>query len=410
MTTKKVPQIRFKGFNQEWEEKTLESISEEISYGLTIRPQFITDGIPLISARELKNGYIDYKIAPRISKADYDKLSEKAKGKKGDIFLTKTGTIGLSAYVSEDIPIAITQNISFIRITNEIFNHQFILQTFKTKNFYNSAISKVNQSTIMDLQLQDIRKLSIYFPDKLEQINVSNYFLQLDKLIEQKEKKYQKLKQFKKAMLDKMFPKNGADTPEIRFKGFSGKWEEKKLGELIEFIVDNRGKNPRYYCNEGIPVIDNFMIKNNYHPNLREATRFIDDNLFNNFIRKYVNPNDTIITLVGNGIGNITLVPKEKSVIIQNTLGLRFSNEKIFMFYCLLSKNKEIKHLDRGMAQPSIRQDELLDIEIKVPTDTKEQEKIGNYFQKLDSQIDLQQKELEKLKNIKKASLAKMFV
>ncbi len=103
------------------------------------------------------------------------------------------------------------------------------------------------------------------------------------------------------------------------------------------------------------------------------------------------------------------MVPKEKSVIIQNTLGLRFSNEKIFMFYCLLSKNKEIKHLDRGMAQPSIRQDELLDIEIKVPIDTKEQKKIGNYFQKLDFQIDLQQKELEKLKNIKKASLAKMF-
>ena len=71
MTTKsKVPQIRFKGFSGEWEEKTLESISEEISYGLTIRPQFITDGIPLISARELKNGYIDYKIAPRISKIE----------------------------------------------------------------------------------------------------------------------------------------------------------------------------------------------------------------------------------------------------------------------------------------------------------------------------------------------------
>ena len=211
-------------------------------------------------------------------------------------------------------------------------------------------------------------------------------------------------------MLDKMFPKNGADTPEIRFKGFSGEWEETKLNDLIEFIVDNRGKNPRYYCTEGIPIIDNFMIKNNRYPTLNEATRFIDENLFDNFIRKYNELNDILITLVGNGIGNITLFPKEKSVIIQNTLGLRFSNEKIFMFYCLLSKNREIKHLDRGMAQPSIRQDELLDIDIRIPKHIIEQTKIGNYFQKLDRQIELQLQEIEKLKNIKKASLAKMFV
>jgi type I restriction enzyme S subunit len=152
------------------------------------------------------------------------------------------------------------------------------------------------------------------------------------------------------------------------------------------------------------------MIKNHYYPNLNEATRFIDEMLFDNFIRKYIELNDILITLVGNGIGNITLVPKEKSVIIQNTLGLRFINEQIFMFYSLLSKNKEIKHIDRGMAQPSIRQDELLDIDIKIPKSINEQTKIGNYFQKLDNQIDLQQKELDKLKNIKKASLSKMFV
>jgi type I restriction enzyme S subunit len=80
------------------------------------------------------------------------------------------------------------------------------------------------------------------------------------------------------------------------------------------------------------------------------------------------------------------------------------------MFYSLLSKNKQIQHLNRGMAQPSIRQDELLDIDLKIPLDENEQTKIGNYFQKLDNLIDLQQKEIQKLKNIKKASLNKMFI
>ena len=392
----KTPQIRFKGFSGEWEEKTLESISEEISYGLTIRPQFITDGIPLISARELKNGYIDYKIAPRISKIDYDKLSEKAKGKKGDLFLTKTGTIGLSAYVSEDTPMAITQNISFIRITNEIFNHQFILQTFKTKKFYNSAISKVNQSTIMDLQLQDIRKLSIYFPDKLEQINVSNYFQKLDKLIEQKEKKYQKLKQFKKAMLDKMFPKNGADTPEIRFKGFSGKWEEKSLEEIVD----------RY---------DNLRIPISASNRIAGDTPYYGANGIQDYVQGFTHDGEFILVAEdgANDLKNYPVQYVNGKIWVNNHAHVLQAKKDIssnkFLKYSISKINIEPFLVGGGRAK--LNANIMMKINIYVPLlELQEQEKIGNYFQKLDSQIDLQQKELEKLKNIKKASLAKMFV
>jgi len=197
--------------------------------------------------------------------------------------------------------------------------------------------------------------------------------------------------------------------PAIRFKGFSGEWCQSKLGEIVIYIVDNRGKNPKYYCSYGIPVIDNFMIKNDSYPNLKVASRFIDEYLFNNFIRNYNELDDVLITLVGNNIGNITLFPNEKSVIIQNTLGLRFSNNKKFMFYSLLFKNKKIVHLDRGMAQPSIRQDELLGIEIELPLDETEQTKIGNYFQQLDTLIAQHQKKHDKLLNLKKSLLEKMF-
>ncbi|MFY4759642.1 restriction endonuclease subunit S [Aliarcobacter butzleri] len=409
MSKSKVPQIRFKGFSGEWNNENLGKLANFSKGQGYSKNDLVEDGKPIILYGRL---YTKYQAV--ISKVDtYVKEQQNSILSKGNEVV-----VPASGETAEDIARAsaiktpnllIGGDLNIIYPNNEIDN-SFLALNISNGRTQKNLSKKAQGKSVVHLRNNDLKEIDLFYPYKDEQIKISNYFQQLDILIEQKEKKYQKLKQFKKAMLDKMFPKNGANTPEIRFKGFSEKWEEKKLGELIEFIVDNRGKNPRYYCNEGIPVIDNFMIKNNYHPNLREATRFIDDNLFKNFIRKYVNPNDTIITLVGNGIGNITLVPKEKSVIIQNTLGLRFSNEKIFMFYCLLSKNKEIKHLDRGMAQPSIRQDELLDIEIKVPIDTKEQKKIGNYFQKLDKQIDLQQKELEKLKNIKKASLSKMFV
>ena len=179
--------------------------------------------------------------------------------------------------------------------------------------------------------------------------------------------------------------------PKIRFKGFTDDWEQRKLGEIVTETVDNRGKNPPYYCKSGIPVIDNFMIKNNGYPDLNNATRYIDKYLYNNFIRTYNEMNDVLITLVGNGIGNIALFPNAKSVIIQNTIGLRFSEPKKFKYYLLLSKNNTIIKLDRGMAQPNIRQDELKDIEVLLPK-SKEQKKIATVFFKLDNLITLHQR------------------
>lgn len=243
-----VPKLRFKEFSGEWEEKSLGSISKQISYGLTVRPEYIETGIPLISARELRNGKIDYDIASKISEDSYNDLSEKAKAKKGDIFLTKTGTVGLSAYVNEDFLIAITQNIAVIRVSNENYNHQFILQTFKTQNFYRTAISKVNQSTIMDLQLQDIRKLSVFFPSKQEQEKIASFLTSVDTKIEQLTKKDELLQQYKKGVMQKIF------NQEIRFKADDGsefcEWEEKKLGDLCKVAKSGgtpTSTNQEYY-------------------------------------------------------------------------------------------------------------------------------------------------------------------
>ena len=197
-------------------------------------------------------------------------------------------------------------------------------------------------------------------------------------------------------------------TPKIRFKGFTDPWGQRKLKETIEYIVDNRGKNPDYYCSEGIPVIDNFMIRNSLYPDLNTATRFIDENLYQNFIRKYNEEDDILLTLVGNGIGNITLFPKDKAVIIQNTLGFRAKEDKKFLFFLLMANNEALVKLDRGMAQPSIRQDEILDLDIYVPSNS-EQTQIGEYFSNLDNLITLHQRKYNKLLNVKKSMLEKMF-
>ena len=257
---------------------------------------------------------------------------------------------------------------------------------FRTKmSLLAQGISRYNisKNAVMDIEIQ--------LPKIKEQESIGKLFYEIDNLITLHQRKYDKLVNIKKCMLANMFPKNDSKIPEIRFKGFTEDWEQRKLCEIIIDTIDNRGKNPPYYCESGIPIIDNFMIKNNGYPNLKIATRYLDDYLFNNFVRKYNELDDTLITLVGNGIGNIALFPKEKSAIIQNTLGMRFEEPKKFKYYSLLSKNNQIIKLDRGMAQPSIRQDELKDIDIELPI-FDEQFKISRLMSNLDNLITLHQR------------------
>lgn len=142
-----------------------------------------------------------------------------------------------------------------------------------------------------------------------------------------------------------------------------------KLKELVNHIVDNRGKNPPYYTQAGIPVIDNYLINNSYYPNLKNVSRFIDENLFNNFIRCKSQKDDILITLVGNGLGNCCLCPNN-TVIIQNTIGLRLNGAlclQKYIFYQLTTKAEQIKQLNRGASQPSAKVSDLLDIKLSVP-------------------------------------------
>ncbi len=400
---RRVPEIRFRGFSGEWENATFKEISK-INQGLQIaiseRYSYKVSGSHFYITNEFLKDNCDISYFVKDP-------SENVLCSTDDILMTRTGNTGA---VVTNIQGVFHNNFFKINFDRNILKKDYLFHFLKLDNTQKKILTLAGNSTIPDLNHNDFYNLKINYPKREEQTKIGNYFQHLDRLIEEKAKKEQKLKSLKKAMLQKMFPKDGATTPEIRFKEFSGEWEEKELKNLITHIIDNRGKNPKYYLKHGIPIIDNFMIKNNFYPELTKATRFIDNNLFDTFIRTYPELHDVLITLVGNGIGNITLFPKQKSVIIQNTLGMRFDNDKIFMFYRLLSIHSKIKLLNRGMAQPSIRQDELLNLILKLPASIPEQTKIGNYFQKLDSLINLQHQELEKLKNLKKAFLSKMFV
>ena len=166
------------------------------------------------------------------------------------------------------------------------------------------------------------------------------------------------------------------------------------LKDCLEKIIDNRGRNPKYYDREVYPVIDNVMIKNNYHPNINEATRFIDQDTHDNFLRGYLESNIPIMTLVGGGIGNVSLSIDDKSVIVQNTIGFKTKPElldSIYLYYWFLYKHDELIQFNRGSGQPSIKKTDIENMNIELKS-INYQRKVSKILSEIDEKIDLNNK------------------
>ncbi len=389
MTTKsKVPQIRFKGFIDEWDNKELTNYSSKIGDGLHGTPKYVSNtGIYFINGNNLESGSIHITDETKeVSKED--SLKNDKQLNSNTILMSINGTIGnLAWYQNETIMLG--KSVAYITLKNcdKLYMYCY-LQSAKISKYFSNNLTG---STIKNLGLKTIRETEISIPTEItEQKRIGNYFQQLDKLIEQKEKKYQKLKQFKKAMLDKMFPKNGADTPEIRFKGFNGKWEEKKLGDIFNYErPDNYIVKSTEYSNDNkTPVLTAnkaFILGYTNELNIFNKPSIIFDDFTLDF--KFV---DFPYMVKSSALKILTINDEKKDSLI-------------FIYNLLHTIKIEIMGHARhyiGLVQPT---------NVFVPK-IKEQIKIGSYFQKLDRQIELQLQEIEKLKNIKKASLAKMFV
>jgi type I restriction enzyme, S subunit len=178
-------------------------------------------------------------------------------------------------------------------------------------------------------------------------------------------------------------------------------WKEARLWEVIDKIIDNRWRNPKEYFDIWIPVIDNYLITWERKIDLWKVKRFINNETYNNFIRKYSEEWDVLVTLVWNWFWNTSLHPKEKSVIIQNTIWLRANNlaDNQYIYYYLLKNKKKITDLNRWAAQPSVKVWDLLDISIWLPP-LPTQKSISNILSSFDDKIELLREQNETLEKI----------
>ncbi len=399
MTTKNnVPQIRFKEVCGEWNEQYLEHIADVLDgdrgFNYPKHEDLQTHGHTLfLSAANVTLDGFKFLNNQYISE---EKSSSMGNGKLvvNDIVLTSRGSLGNVAWYNENIQ----HEVAFARINSGML-------ILRMKNYISPCIvthilksplgqRKINLISFGSAQPQltksGVAKLSLILPqNKFEQKKIGEYFQRLDKLIEQKENKFQKLKQFKKSMLAKMFPVNGADTPSIRFTGFTDNWQKEKLGDIAKITTgsSNRqdsgldGKYTFFDRSEDIRKSDIYLF---------DCEAIIVAGEGSDFVPKYF-------------VGKFDLHQRTYAIMSYET-----GNSK-FLFYYIHHFRKWFLSQAVGSTVKSLRLPMFQDMLIQFPQ-KNEQTKIGNYFKKLDKLIDLQQQELEKLKNLKKAFLAKMFV
>ena len=188
--------------------------------------------------------------------------------------------------------------------------------------------------------------------------------------------------------------------------------KEFSLNDVVELVIDNRGRNPKSYTKSGIPVIDNYLITSEGEPDLNNVKRFIDQETYDSFIRKYIQKNDVLITLVGNGYGKVAITPSKRCIIIQNTIGLRCNKnfDNNYLYYLLLNNRESLMNLNRGAAQPSIKVGDILNLIFEFPKNIDSQKKIAGILKSLDDKIELNRQINQTLEQIAQAIFKSWFV
>ena len=263
---------------------------------------------------------------------------------------------------------------------------------------------------LLNISADDFFDIDTTMPeDKVEQEKIGRLLKKLDTLITLHQRKYEKLVNIKKSMLDKMFPQNGVSVPEIRFKGFTDPWEQRKISELAEKTYGG-----------GTPTTSNEAFWNGNIPWI-QSSDIVDGKLMGVEPRKYITqtglnssatqlvPKDSIAIITRVGVGKLAYMPFSYSTS-QDFLSLsKLNTEPFFTIYACYKKLQSELNTVQGTSIKGITKDELLAKTISVPV-YSEQKQIGSFFIQLDTLITLHQRKLKKLQNIKKSCLEKMFV
>ena len=351
------------------------------------------------------NLYTDYGMV--ISKIKYKTNVNKDSmvlSKFGDVLIPSSDTTptGLARATSIDkSDVILGGDINVLRPKKD--NGDFISYSINVKR--TELIKRIKGTTVRHLNNSDIEDLEIRIaPNIDEQIKISKILTKIDNLITLHQSKYDKLVNVKKALLEKMFPKEGKNVPEIRFKGFTDTWEQRKLNDVYTFSqgmqveIENQAFDKKDNMEQFLRIID--ITQSN------EPPRYI----YNKSGKGHVEKDDIFFVRYG-AVGTIGY--GYTGTIANNLFKLstseKYDNNFMFQQFSNGNFNKKLVEMSASTSMPAINFTALKNLDFFITTND-EQKEIGSFFSKLDNLITLHQHKLEKLQNIKKSLLNKMFV
>ena len=405
----KTPLIRFKGYTEDWEQRKFSDITylsgkknkENLpyeSYSVTKEQGFIPQN------EQFENGG---------TMATADKTMYYIVSPNSFAYNPARINIGSIGYYENHENVIVSSLYEVFKTTLDV-NDKFLWHWFKSEAFQ-KMIEKYQEGGVrLYFYYDKLCMCSLPMPSLAEQTKIGSYFQSLDNLITLHQRKCESLKKVKKSMLQKMFPKNGESVPEIRFAGFTDAWEQRKLGELgslkngMNFSKDAMGHGYAFVN------LQNIFGKNVVDSNSLGLAEASEKQLIEYSLQK----GDVLFVRSSvklEGVGEAALVAENLKNTTYSGFIIRFRDEYGLndnfkkVIFSIKNVRDQIMSQATNSANKNISQSVLENLLLKLPL-KDEQAKIGSYFQNLDNLITLHQRKVEKLKNIKKSMLQKMFV
>lgn len=414
------PKIRFKGYQEDWEQRKLGDIASSFEYGLNAAAKEYDGENKYIRITDIDDNTHEF-LTDNLTSPDIDLTgADNYKLTEGDILFARTGaSVGKSyIYRNSDGLVYYAGFLIRARIKEE-YDVEFVFQNTLTDR-YNKYIAVTSQrSGQPGVNAQEYAEFEIEVPKKEEQTKIGTYFRNIDHLITLHQRKCEEMKILKKYMLQKMFPQNGQLVPQIRFSGFTEDWEQRKVTELLKNSSSAMKIGPfgsalkkEYFVEEGIKV---YAQENAFTGDFSMGDYYITEDKYKELKSCELYPGDLVISMMGT-IGACAIFPKnaEKGIMNSHLLRLQFNNEVIpeYIMYLLRDSvliRKQIDRLSVGSIMSGLSSSVVKKLVFPIPK-LAEQKRIVEYLDSIDRLITLHQQKCDELRNIKKFMLQNMFI
>ena len=419
---KTVPQLRFPEFTDAWKQCKLSDLVNVIDgdrgKNYPTEADFEPHGHTLFL--NASNVTIDGFLFDTNQFITEEKSNSMGSGKiiKDDIIITSRGSLGHIAWYNDSVQ----QVMPHLRINSGmlILRNKANVKTSYLHQFMKSDKGKAQivfmsfGSAQPQLTKKGVESFTVNYPiDTEEQIKIGAFFSKLDNTITLQQRKLNSLQKLKKGLLQKMFPKNGENIPEIRFPEFSDAWKQRKLGDILKLLKDGTHGSHKDVTN-GHYLLSAKNIKDG-RIFWDKTDRIISDEDYKKIHSTFkINKGDVLLTIVGS-IGETAIFNVSEEITFQRSVAILRPIDEVssdFLYSEITSpKFQKFLNLNKSTsAQPGIYLGDLANISFSFPENKEEQKMIGRLFTGLNSTITLQQRKLESLQKLKKGLLQQMFI